>query len=278
MGTMTGVSGFCHHIGAGASYGAFIAPLGHIPVRVHAISDEMRQHTEPGPRHPVILVAGHAGMKTGEDGPTHADPQALQLMQENFVAGAAIILTPWEPAEIWPMVATALRIRPSVIVPYVTRPTEVVPDRDALGLAAAAAAARGFYRLRAAAGKPDATLVLQGSEVTYAFVQQTMPLLAKAGIDLDVYLVTSIELFDALPAAERERVFPEAIAQQAMGITGFTMPTMYRWIRSDRGRAHTLFPFRQGHYLGSGSGDMVVHEAGLDGEGQFAGIKKFLEK
>jgi transketolase len=120
--------------------------------------------------------------------------------------------------------------------------------------------------------------VLQGSEVTYAFVQQTMPLLAKAGIDLDVYLVTSIELFDALPAAEREKVFPEAVAQQAMGITGFTMPTMYRWIRSDRGRAHTLFPFRKGHYLGSGSGDMVVHEAGLDGEGQFAGIKKFLDR
>ncbi|HAX81326.1 MAG TPA: hypothetical protein DCY40_02010 [Actinobacteria bacterium] len=276
MAVMTGVSGFCHHVGAGASYGAFIVPLGHIAVRVHAISDEMRQHTDPGPRHPVILVGGHAGMKTGEDGPTHADPQSLQLMQENFVSGAAITLTPWEPTEVWPLLAAALRARPSVIVPYVTRPNEKVPDRVALGLAPATTAARGLYRLRSAAGKADGALVLQGSEVTYAFVLETMPLLAEAGIDLDVFLVTSVELFDALTLEERNAVFPEATAQTAMGITGFTLPTMYRWIRSDRGRAHTLYPFRQGHYLGSGTGAMVVHEAGLDGEGQLAGIKAFL--
>ncbi|MEK7252510.1 MAG: hypothetical protein AAB198_04565 [Actinomycetota bacterium] len=277
MCVMTGVSGFGHHVGAGASYGAFIVPLGHIPVRVHAISDEMRQYANPGPHHPVMLIAGHAGMKTGEDGPTHADPQALQLMQENFVAGAAITLTPWEPAEIWPLVAAAFKARPSVIVPYVTRPGEQVPDRTGLGLAPAADAARGFYRLRRAAAKPDAVLVLQGSEVTYAFVQETLPLLAEQGIDLEVFLVTSIELFDRLDAAERDRVFPESVAQVAMGITGFTIPTMYRWIRSDVGRAHTLHPFRQGHYLGSGSGAMVVHEAGLDGAGQLAGIKAYLD-
>ena len=277
MCVMTGVSGFGHHVGAGASYGAFIAPLGHIAVRVHAISDEMRQHTDPGPRHPVVLVAGHAGMKTGEDGPTHADPQALQLMQENFVAGAAITLTPWEPAEVWPLVSAALAMRPSVVVPYVTRPGEPVPDRVALGLAPAVDAARGLYRLRPAA-TPDATVVLQGSEVTYAFVHETLPLLAAVGIDLDVFLVTSAELFDRLDAAERDRVFPESVAQTAMGITGFTLPTMYRWIRSDRGRAHTLHPFRKGHYLGSGAGAMVVHEAGLDGEGQFTGIREYLDE
>jgi transketolase len=278
MSVMTGVSGFGHHIGAGASYGAFIVPLGHIAVRVHAISDEMRRHTEPGPLRPVVLVSGHAGMKTGEDGPTHADPQSLQLMQENFVAGAAITLTPWEPAEVWPLMAAALAARPSVIVPYVTRPNETVPDRVVLGLAPATSAAAGVYRLRAAAGKPDGVLVLQGSEVTYAFVQETMPLLAAAGIDLDVFLVTSVELFDRLPAEVQAEIFPESAAQSAMGITGFTVPTMYRWIRSDWGRAHSLYPFRKGHYLGSGTGAMVVHEAGLDGEGQFAAIKEFVTK
>jgi transketolase len=277
MSVMTGVSGFGHHIGAGASYGAFIAPLGHIAVRVHAISDEMRQHTDPSPLRPVILVSGHAGLKTGEDGPTHADPQSLQLMQENFVAGVAITLTPWEPAEVWPLMAAALAARPSVIVPYVTRPGEVVPDRVALGLAPATDATRGMYHLRSAAGKADGVIVLQGSEVAYAFVQETMPLLAAAGIDLDVFLVTSLELFDLLSPEERAAVFPESLAQVAMGITGFTLPTMYRWIRSDRGRAYTLHPFQKGHYLGSGTGAMVVHEAGLDGEGQFAGIEKFVE-
>ncbi len=62
-----------------------------------------------------------------------------------------------------------------------------------------------------------------------------------------------------------------------MGITGFTLPTMYRWIRSDLGRTHTLHPYRKGHYLGSGQGPMVLAEAGLDGESQAHAIKTYLE-
>ena len=138
-------------------------------------------------------------------------------------------------------------------------------------------AAQGVYKLRSAEGSPDGALVLQGSAVTYAFVDETLPLLTEAGIDLDVYLVTSAELFDGLSASEQQAIFPEAVARQAMGITGFTLPTMYRWIRSDLGRAHTMYPFEKGHYLGSGTGDMVVHEAGLDGEGQLARIRKYLQ-
>ena len=274
---LSGVSAFGSHLGAVASYGAFLAPLGHIPSRLHAIGNQMRQETEPGPYRPFMLVCAHAGMKTGEDGPTHADPQALQVLQENFVPGTAISLTPWEPAEVWPLLAAALRYRPAVIAPFVTRPTETVPDRGALGFAPAAMAAQGFYKLRAAAGVADATVVLQGSAVTYAFVDQTLPLLQEAGIDLDVYLVTSVELFDRLSAAEQRSIFPEETAQRAMGITGFTLPTIYRWIRSDLGRASTMYPFQKGHYLSSGVGDMVVHEAGLDGEGQAKGIKAYLD-
>jgi len=275
-GVMTGVSGYGRHVGAGASYGAFIAPLGHIAARVHAISDQMRRQTDPSPPRPVVIVCGHAGLKTGEDGPTHADPQALQLMQENFVPGSAVTLTPWEPQELWPMVAAAFAARPSVIVPFVTRPSEAILDRAALGLAPAAESTRGVYRLKAASGDSAGAVVLQGSEVTYAFVQETMPLLEAAGIDLDVYVVTSPELFDLLDPAEREATFPDSVARNAMGITGFTLPTMYRWVTGEVGRAHTLHPFRGGHYLGSGVGAMVIHEAGLDGPGQFAGITRFI--
>jgi len=53
----------------------------------------------------MILVCAHAGLKTGEDGPTHADPQALQLLQENFPKGTMITLTPWDPQELWPLVS-----------------------------------------------------------------------------------------------------------------------------------------------------------------------------
>ena len=45
-----------------------------------------------------------------------------------------------------------------------------------------------------------------------------------------------------------------------MGITGFTLPTMYRWIQSDRGRSLTMHPFMKGHFLGSGQAEMVLAE------------------
>ena len=276
-GVLSGISSFGHHIGVGASYAAFIAPLGHIAARLHAIGNQARQATEPGPYRPFILVCGHAGLKTGEDGPTHADPQPLQLFQENFPAGTMVTLTPWEPQEIWPLMAAALRSAPAVIAPFVSRPSEVVPDRAALGLAPASAAANGMYKLRSANGRSDGSIVIQESGVAYAFVEQTLPLLASKGLDLDVWYVASAELFDLLPDAEKNAIYPENVAMHAMGLTGFTLATMYRWIRSDLGRSCTLHPFSHGHYPGSGPGERVIAEAGLDGDGQLAAITRYVE-
>jgi transketolase len=225
----------------------------------------------------MILVCGHAGLKTGEDGPTHADPQALQLLQENFPPGTAVTLTPWEPQEVWPLVATALSLRPALVAPFVTRPNEAVPDRAGLGLAPAEEAVSGVYLLRHPSGNGDLTLVLQESAVTYAFVSEALPLLEQAGIDARVYYVASAELFDLLPRERQRELFPEEHALQAMGITGFTLPTLYRWVPSEAGRAATLHPYRHGHYLGSGPGEVVLAEAGLDGESQFAAIKAYLD-
>jgi transketolase len=273
---LSGLAAFGHHSGAGASYGAFLAPLGHIAARLHAIANQARQTLEKGPYRPIILVCAHAGLKTGEDGPTHADPQPLQILQENFPRGTMVTLTPWDPQELWPLTAAALKRRPAIIAPFVTRPTERVLDRAALGLPPANAAAAGVYLLRKAAGKKAGVVVLQGSEVGYAFVEEALPLLEKRGADLFVYYVASAELFDLLPRAAQEKIFPEEHAQRAMGITGFTLPTMYRWVRSDRGREATLHPFRKGHYLGSGQAHMVLAEAGLDGKSQFRAIVKYL--
>lgn len=275
---LSGVSGFGRHCGAGASYGAFIAPLGHIPARVHAISQQMKQEVAPGRYAPFVLICGHAGLKTGEDGPTHADPQALQLHLENYAGDTAITLTPWEPQEVWPLVAAAFRAEPAVILPFVTRPAEPVLDRASLGLAPATAAAGGVYRLRAGdSGRRDGTVVLQGSGVTYAFVQTALPRLLEEGLNLEIVYVASVELFDRRPHAEREQEFPEALWQEAMGITDFTLPTLYRWVRSDLGRAHSLHPFRTGHYLGSGTGERVMKEAGLDADAQVAGVRAYVD-
>lgn len=276
-GILSGISTYGHHMGVGSSYGAFIAALGHVAARLHSIGNQARQVIAETPYRTFFLVCAHAGLKTGEDGPTHADPQALQLLMENFPRGTAVTLTPWDPQEIWVLVSAALIKRPAIIAPFVTRPSEKVIDREARGLAPATEAASGLYLLRKAQGKQDGTLVLQGSEVAYAFIDEALPQLEKKGIDIDVYYVASTELFDLLPDAEKERIFPDSQAQTAMGITGFTLPTMYRWIRSDRGRRMTLHPFQKGHYLGSGQAEMVLAEAGLDGESQFRAILRFLE-
>ncbi len=277
-GILSGLASFGCNIGVGSSYAAFIAPLSHIPARLHAIGNQARQAIAKEPYKPIILVCAHAGVKTGEDGPTHADPQPLQLLQENFPMGTMITLTPWDPQEMWVCFSTALAKRPAVIAPFVTRPNEKVLDRKALGLAPATAASTGVYLLKAAEGKGDGTLVLQGSEVAYAFVEETLPLLKQKGIDLNVYYVASAELFDLLPPAEQERVFPARLSGEALGITGFTLPTLYRWVCSERGRRMSLHPFKKGHFLGSGQAHMVLAEAELDGEGQFKAIVEYLKR
>ena len=276
-GILAGISTFGHHVGAGASYGAFIAPLGHIAARLHAIGNQARGEIFEEPYKPFFLVCAHAGLKTGEDGPTHADPQPLQLLQENFPKGTVITLTPWDPQEVWPLVAAALEKRPAVVAPFVTRPTEMVLDREAMGLTPACDAVTGLYALRKANGKSEGTVVLQGSGVTYAFLDEAYPRLMEKGVDLNLYYVASAELFDLLPRSEQERIFPAEHAAEAMGITGFTLPTLYRWIRSQDGVDRSLYPFQKGRFLGSGQAAMVLLEAGMDGESQFKAVMEYVD-
>lgn len=277
-GIMSGIATYGRHLAAGSSYAAFLAPLGHIAARLHAIGNQARKETSGEAYKPFFLVMAHAGLKTGEDGPTHADPQALQLVQENFPKGTALTLTPWDPQEMWPLVSAALARRPAVVFPVVTRPSEPVLDRAALGLAPATDAAQGVYALRAARGAGDGTVILQGSGVTYAFVREVLPRLDEKGVDLNVYYVASAELFDLLPADAQARILPEARMAEALGITGFTLPTMMRWVTSRAGREAILHPFMKGHYLGSGQADRVLEEAGLDGESQLRAVLGYLDR
>jgi len=276
-GILSGLSAYGRHIGVASSYAAFIAALGHVSSRIHAIGESARSETVGVPAHPFILVCAHAGLQTGEDGPTHADPQPLQLLQSNFPLGTAITLTPWDPQEVWPLMVAALAHRPALIAPFVTRPAVMVPDRVASHLARPEMAGTGVYRLRGRRARRDGTLVLQGCGVTQTFVQQVLPRLDEKGIDLEIYYVASAELFDMLPITRRQRIFPESRAREAMGITDFTLPTMFRWIRSDRGRNLTLHPYRGHQFPGSGRADAVMKQVGLDASAQFVAIQRYLD-
>ena len=274
-GVISGLSAFGSHIGVGASYGAFMAAMSHTAARVHAISQQNRALLYGDPQKTCIVVCGHAGPKTGEDGPTHADPQALQVMMENFCRGSTITLTPWDAQEMWPLVLAALRLRPALLVPYVTRPSETVVDREKLRLPPPSAAVKGLYALRRVEGKEVGTIVLQGNGVGNAFVTEVLPVLDQKGILMNVFYVASLELFDLLPEEEQERIYPESLARRAMGITEFTLATMYRWIPSREGRRRTLHPLAEGRYLGSGQASAVFHEAKIDGKGQLPKVLEY---
>ncbi|HEY4799756.1 MAG TPA: hypothetical protein VII99_11815, partial [Bacteroidia bacterium] len=62
-GIMAGVSAYGHHIGICSSYGAFIAALGHIAARLHAIGGQSKHAIVNAPYNPFILLCAHAGIK-----------------------------------------------------------------------------------------------------------------------------------------------------------------------------------------------------------------------
>lgn len=276
-GICSGISTLGHQIGVGSSYGAFIAPLNTICAKTHGIGQQTLKHRAPDePNRTFVVVCGHTGVKTGEDGPTHAEPQALQVLQENFPGDVMITLTPWDPNELWPLTAEALLQRPAVLAPFVTRPNEIIMDRKALGLSAAEQSVKGVYKLLEANGKPEATIIYQGSDVAYAFVAGVLPRLKAAGMNIDVYYVASAELFDRLDEEERKEIYPYSAASSAMMFSGFTAATTYRWIMSERGREYTMFPWKSGRFLGSGAGDICLEQAGMHGDAQWEVIQKFV--
>jgi len=278
---MAGLSSLGYHIGVTASYAAFIAALEHVAARLHCIGQQARQLYSSEPFKTFIMICGHAGLKTGEDGPTHADPQALQLLQENFPHGKAITLVPWDPQELWPLLVAGLKKRPALLAPFVTRPTETVLDRNHYRLPPATASAEGVYQFRQAdpSKKPyHGTVILQGSAVTNDFITYVLPRLDEGGYKVNVYYASSAELFSMLPEEKQNAILPEARKTEAMGITGFTLPTILRWVTSDFGRKHSVHSFSKGIYPGSGTAAMVMHEVGLDGPAQWEAILRYIKE
>jgi transketolase len=278
-GMMAGLSANGKHIGVSSSYGAFISAMEHTAARLHGIGEQNKVMHFGGNYNTWVLINAHAGLKTGEDGPTHADPQCLQLIQENFPPGVLITLTPWEPGEVWNLLIAGLKKRPAILSPFVTRPNEVVMDRVKYNIAPAEESIKGVYALRKAdpASQLDGSIILQESGVTIEFVTKVLPELDKKGYNLNIYYVSSAELFDAHTEAEREQILPYTVRSEAMGITGFTLPTMYKWITNADGRHRILHPFKKGFYLGSGTADSVLYQAGLDGDTILNEVKNYLD-
>ncbi len=270
----SGISSFGKHVAVSASYGAFVA-FEHVAARLHAIGVQAARQIGLNPN-TLVLFNGHASLPTGEDGPTHADPQSLQLLQDNFPAGMCITATPLEVDEIWPLVVHSFAQRPAVFAPFVIRPGAVFMDRKALGIEPAANAVNGLYYLHRAKGQADGTVFVQGAGVGRIVVEQVLPVLGKYHLNINVVYITSRELFEALPEEKQEKLLPLALRQTAMGITDFTRPTMDAWLLSQAGRSHTLYPHRGGAFLGSARADKLYAEAGMSGADILAEVRAYV--
>jgi len=270
----SGISSFGKHVAVSASYGAFVA-FEHVAARLHAIGVQAAREAGLQPN-TLVLFNGHASLPTGEDGPTHADPQSLQLLQDNFPAGACITATPVEVDEIWPIVTKALSLRPAVFAPFVARPSAAFIDRKALGIEPAQNAVNGLYYMHRAKGKADGTVLVQGAGVGRIVLQGVLPALAKHKLNVNIVYITSRELFEALPEKQQEKLLPLALRQTAMGITDFTRPTLDAWLLSRAGRKHTLYPHKDGAFLGSNTASKVYEEAGLSGTDMLRAIKAYV--
>ncbi len=272
----SGISSFGRHMAVASSYGAFLA-FEHVAARLHAIGFQASREVGLHPN-TLVLFNGHASLPTGEDGPTHADPQSLQLVQDNFPKGACITVTPLEVDEIWPLVAAALAKRPAIFAPFVIRPAAVFMDRVKLGVDSALAAVKGVYYLHRAKQSQAGTVFVQGAGIGRIVVENVLPeILAGKAPDVNIIYVASRELFELLPQEEQDQLVPPALMQRAMGLTDFTLPTLDCWLHSQQGRAHALYPHKNGRYLGSGVGAKLYAEASMDGASVLAAIRAYAD-
>ncbi len=272
-GVLSGVAAFGGRAGVAASYAAFTSPMMHTAARLHAIGAQALEEATGKKADTFIVFSGHAGMPTGEDGPTHADPQALQLVLDNFPKGRAITLTPLDAADVWPLLTEALSKRPSVLYPFVTRPNVKVAPRPG----AAQNAAKGVYLLNKSAKKlADGVIIVQGSGAGEIFANEVLPQLKEQNIDVNAYYVSSAELFNMLPAEERQTILPCEDLCRAIAITDFTLPTMQCWLKSADGAQYSIYPFKHGNFMGSGKAPDVYKEAKMDADGQMEQIKEYL--
>ena len=235
---------------------AFIAPLGHIAARLHAIGNQARQAVDggpyrtddpdlrprgpqdrrgrPDPRRPAGAPAaagelparhGHHAHPVGPGGGVDAGRRG---------AGAA-------PGGDRAVRHPAQRDR--------ARPREAGPG------AGRGRAARGVYRLRAPKAKADGVLVLQGSERD-ARLHRRRAAAARAGGRGPRRLLRGQRRAVRRAAAPRSASAssPSRWRRRPWPSPASPLATTYRWVRSDRGRAATLHPYSHGHYLGSGPG------------------------
>ena len=154
----------------------------------------------------VIYVFTHDSIGLGEDGPTHQPIEHLAALR---AMPNLTVIRPCdanETAEAW---RAAIRHRSGPVALALSRQNLATLDRKSK-YAAAEGLHQGAYILSEAADhKPDVVLIASGSEVHIAL--EAAARLRAEGPAVRVVSMPSWELFEAQPAAYRQRVLPPEI-------------------------------------------------------------------
>jgi transketolase len=209
------------------------------PIRLAALS---RLH--------VIHVFTHDSIALGEDGPTHQPIE--QLLCLRAIPGV-LVLRPADANETAVAWRVALETRDRPVMLALSR--QDVPTLDRTEFAAAEGLRQGAYVLSDSPGaSPQLILIASGSEV--GLIVAAAARLRSQGIAVRCVSMPSWELFDALPAAERETVLPRSVGARLAVELG----TARGWERYVGAEGDTLGIERFG---ASAPGEVLLREFGF---------------
>jgi len=195
---------------------------------------------------PILLVMTHDSIGLGEDGPTHQPVEHLAALRA--MPGLSLFrpADPVELAECWQL-ALERRAGPSLLA-LTRQNVALLRERESLD---ENRAARGAYRLRAAAAEPArVTLLASGSEVGIA--ARAREVLEGEGIGTEIVSMPCWELFDAQPESYRREILPEGTLK--IGIEAAAGLGWARWLG-----AEGVFIGMEGFGASAPYGDLYTH-------------------
>lgn len=222
---------------------------------------------------PVKYVFSHDAFRVGEDGPTHqpveheAQMRLLEELRNLSGRRSVLVLRPADTAETLGCYKLAMETadRPTVMI-FTRQDINDIPGENREEVIANVA--KGGYVARNVEGRPDITLVANGSEVSLAW--KVAENLAAKGVKARVVSVPSIGEFLDQPASYRDSVIPTD--GKVFGITA--------------GLPSTLFPVMRGdwkvygldHFGASAPAKVLDEKFGFTPEAMTREIEEFLKK
>ena len=244
-----------HPVSAFGTFAVFSSMMSNM-VRLAVINN----HLNPAGKGFFIMIAGHDGPETGEDGPTH---QGLYWMRYFDALPGIKVYKPLDANETIEMLFHAVELGEPIAL-SLTR-TEVPVLKRSGDVPEAEAANGGAYVYKPFSGKGKKKIVLA---ISGAYVLQNtlsiLPDLEKQGMDVKIIAVTSPELFEDLRKkdpkkaqeilSEKER---EIVVTLHNGWPGFMYPFMLPEKYTERAIGINT-------YLKSGKAEELYELAGLD--------------